>query len=468
MKIFDRVHGEMHLTPAAAHLAVHPAVFRLDAVRQLGGCVYVYPSATHTRREHSLGVAHLAGVWARHLGADERDVACVEVAGLVHDLGHGPFSHLFEDYVRESRPEWSHEEMALVLFDGMDTTPFFSDADRAFVRVLVRGLDAHEDWPTDAVGRDASKRFLTDLVHNKPTGLDVDKLDYLARDHLAVFGRPALDLGRLLRGTRVVEVEERRTTVAFDESVAPAVAEVYALRAKLHRQVYQYRNVVVVEGRLRDLMRDADERALPGRRFVDACDDPNLFLRLTDASVVDHHSSTHASLLLQRPIRLPVTACLRTTPACFDCGADTRLSDAFCVTCGASTVTRRGVAHDASSPALVPPECILGSDEVTRMMCIRLGRDDVRVHIVDVHCGAAVATTDPHGRVWRDYDPLRRVVFCSGDDLVSVTPVCLPERRHVRTAHCYLPATASPAEVAAAGEAFAEWVRTVGEVVERV
>ena len=67
MRICDRVHGEMTIPPFVAAIATHKIFHRLDSVRQLGGCAFVYPSATHTRREHSLGVCHLAGGMGSHL-----------------------------------------------------------------------------------------------------------------------------------------------------------------------------------------------------------------------------------------------------------------------------------------------------------------------------------------------------------------------------------------------------------------
>jgi len=71
------------------------------------GSSYVYPSANHTCKEHSIGVvAHLAGVAATHLRTsqpelriDDEDILCVKLAGPVHDIGHGPFSHMFEEFI---------------------------------------------------------------------------------------------------------------------------------------------------------------------------------------------------------------------------------------------------------------------------------------------------------------------------------------------------------------------------------
>ena len=134
--------------------------------------------------------------------------------------------------------------------------------------------------------------------------------------------------------------------------------------------------------------------------------------------------------------RLPATACLRTRPACATCGAGTGISDRFCCECGASTIDRVGVEEEGGDGALVPPECALTSADATRQLRARLGREDVTVHVTDVHVGARSVLTDAHGRLWRDYDPLRHVAFCGRDGSVigmAPTPFHVPAVRHVRT-----------------------------------
>ena len=499
-RVHDRIHGELELPPLVAAVSATAEFCRLDGVRQLGGCAYVYPSATHTRREHSLGVSHLAGRLGEHLRTqrpdlvDADDVLCLQLAGLVHDLGHGPFSHLFEVYVRETLPEWSHETMGLRVLDvllahhpELDLSLHFATspaANLAFVRLLVTGLDAAAPWPRAAVQRPETKRFLTEIVHNRVSGIDVDKLDYLARDALAVFGAvQPFAWERVLGAARVV-AHDGRYALAYDEGVAFEIAELYALRASLHRRVYQHRAVSVAEALLVDLMRALDTCLPPGARLVDAAQDVQAFVGLTDASVLHplrawpppspQFAQAHEAhrALYHRPwlARVPATACLRTRPGCAACGARTNIEDAFCAACGASTRDRPALPTGDGDGLLVPPECALTEAEVTRAVRAALGRGDARVHLIDVHCGAAVGVRDPHGRTWRDYDPLREVLFCArdGTSVLRMRPASfhVAEVRHVRTAHCYLPADATAAELQRARDGFAAWARTVGEVAE--
>jgi deoxynucleoside triphosphate triphosphohydrolase SAMHD1 len=109
----DEIHKSIDLCPVMTAF-IDTAVFqRLRSIKQLGTAQYVYMTANHSRFEHSLGVAHLAEKLCRKimerqpvLQCTEKDVLCVKLAGLFHDLGHGPFSHVYEKFVKDSLPNY--------------------------------------------------------------------------------------------------------------------------------------------------------------------------------------------------------------------------------------------------------------------------------------------------------------------------------------------------------------------------
>lgn len=194
--IFCNIHGHIEFEPVLVAIIDTPQFQRLRGLQQLGGSSFVYPGACHTRFSHSLGVAHLAGVLIDHLLSldqneyeiDKRDRACVKLAALCHDLGHGPFSHTFEVFVNRKRdekgqPHWHHENTSLQLFDYLISENDIDLAlyglklpeDVTFIKHLIRGIDEDEPWPTN-IGRPPKKRFLFDIVANKRNGIDVDKL----------------------------------------------------------------------------------------------------------------------------------------------------------------------------------------------------------------------------------------------------------------------------------------------------
>lgn len=124
-QIFCPLWGFIELTPLLSNILDTAEMQRLRDIKQLGATYFVYPSATHTRLEHSLGVCHLARLLGESLQKNQpelkitqRDIEIWQVAGLIHDIGHGPFSHLYDNYVKlVDEPE--HEERGLQIFDNL-------------------------------------------------------------------------------------------------------------------------------------------------------------------------------------------------------------------------------------------------------------------------------------------------------------------------------------------------------------
>lgn len=124
----------------------------------MGGCVFVFPGACHTRFEHSIGTSHLAGVFGRELQKKtteveitNKDILCLEVAGLCHDLGHGPFSHLFDQQfmnkAKKYKCTWKHEDASLKMvdkiFERIDYVDYLDKKDIKFIKALIKGLSSY-------------------------------------------------------------------------------------------------------------------------------------------------------------------------------------------------------------------------------------------------------------------------------------------------------------------------------------
>jgi hypothetical protein len=277
--ILDRVYEHVMLPMIVFDIIDTPEFQRLRNLMQLGSTSYLYPGATHTRFEHSIGVAHLAGLMLKkiarrqpELQVTEADIICVTVAGLCHDLGHGPFSHLFENIVNRIRrensggrsvPEWHHEKMSAKLLRRIlsrmnlaayDLTP----EDANLIELCINGLKPGEPWP-DNLGRPVTKRFILDIVSNKRNGIDVDKLDYFMRDSLCCYGRTAMDcqVARLLSSCKVISFENE-CQICFEEKLALGLGDIFTLRAKMHKYAYQHRIVKVIDHMLSDALLAAD------------------------------------------------------------------------------------------------------------------------------------------------------------------------------------------------------------------
>ena len=216
MEIFDRVHKTITCTPLAQQIIDTPEFQRLRRLKQLGASHFVFPCATHTRFEHSLGVAHLGRQMMHHLQHTQpeleitpRQVELVFLAGLCHDLGHGPYSHAFDELeAQRGRP--SHEHRSCVLAKKI-TQGFISEEEQKVVCDMVRG---------DGDG------FMYEIIANKRNGLDVDKLDYIVRDSTAIGWNVPIDIHRIIANTRVIG-----NHLTYNKKLHDDIFEVFRLRA---------------------------------------------------------------------------------------------------------------------------------------------------------------------------------------------------------------------------------------------
>lgn len=250
-------YGMVHLGIAASRIIQMPAFLRLQHLKQLGFAYLVYPTATHTRCEHCIGTSHLAHRLGERLHSkglvSEQEVETLEVAALLHDVGHGPFSHAFE----EASPGFHHEAESTRTAD-MVLTSLGWDAERiAQVQCMITGK----------VPARAAKPYLYEVVSNALSGLDVDKMDYLLRDHLHCFGTlPTMDPLRIMDNMEVVGGH-----LVVQSKEAENVMSLFALRAKMHSIVYQHRVVVAADMMFARGFREADLRydLMSGRRLDD-------------------------------------------------------------------------------------------------------------------------------------------------------------------------------------------------------
>ncbi len=182
----DTVHDHIEIDGVAAALLDTPAVQRLRHVKQLGTVQLVYPSANHTRFEHSLGVYHLASRALDHLGIGGKRADRIEAAAMLHDVGHGPFSHNLEALTHRRTGKY-HDDVDELLATGE-------------VGAVLRD---HDLDPDRIAGLVAGEGAYGQLVSGE---LDVDRMDYLVRDayHTGVpYG--TIDTERFVRELTFVE-----------------------------------------------------------------------------------------------------------------------------------------------------------------------------------------------------------------------------------------------------------------------
>ena len=286
--INDPVHGHMYFPGIVVDAIDTPQVQRLRELKQLGTSYYVFPGASHNRFEHSLGTAHLAtnmfDALRTRAASDVRDAltgadrVAVQLAGLCHDLGHGPFSHVFDNEFLPRRvagwhagdePPWNHEAMGADMFrwmvddNGMDLDKGVIDR----VCDLITSSNVESATP--------GTKFLWDIVANKRNSIDVDKFEYLLRDQHSTGVKGNVDVGRLMSFMKVIDDQ-----ICFKASEVYNVYDLFHTRANMHQKVYTHKKAKAIEYMIVDALVEAD--VAWDSEISKSIWDVNEFIRLDD------------------------------------------------------------------------------------------------------------------------------------------------------------------------------------------
>lgn len=227
--IRDPLYGPIVLDPLAQALVDTAAFQRLRRIKQLSEATAVYPSAVHTRFEHSVGVHHVARSIVRQLeergelaGVPGEEIALVPYAALLHDLGHHIGAHLLEEF---GWPGISHEENGAALFTTGDVGRLLASTGIPRAGEIVAELVLHQ-----------GDHVLGGVVSG---ACDADKLDYLARDAYHCGLPMAFDQGHLRHALTVVaDPATGARTVGIDAEALVSFEQMLLAKSTLFRSVY--------------------------------------------------------------------------------------------------------------------------------------------------------------------------------------------------------------------------------------
>jgi len=266
-EIRDPVHGYVKMTEVERDLIDTPFVQRLRRVHQLAGSYLVYPGAVHTRFEHVVGAMHIAGQIAESLaptsGIDQEQVQEVRIAALLHDVGHGPFSHMYEEVLAE-KTDVTHEDISqrIVL-------------ETQIRDVLERNGFSAKKMSAFAVGKESRRpRFMNEIIAG---GLSADIMDYLLRDSYFTgveYGK--VDIRRVIDSLQVAEGR-----LAVENAALYAFEALLLARYEMFKAVYFHRTVRAAELMLVQSMKLADDAL-----GLTDLSDLNGYLELTDEIVL--------------------------------------------------------------------------------------------------------------------------------------------------------------------------------------
>jgi len=196
-EIKDPVHGYVYITENEKEIIDSFPVQRLRRLRQLAGAEYVYPGANHTRFEHAIGVLYLAGRAIENPNISQyitrEEAEATRIAALLHDVGHGPFSHVFEHLLTKELNK-THEDLTLWIIKNSE------------LKDILNGIGYNaEDIGKQAIGKlhKKNKNFLNQIISS---AVDVDKLDFVIRDtHHTGAEYGFIDIYRLIHALDVLE-----------------------------------------------------------------------------------------------------------------------------------------------------------------------------------------------------------------------------------------------------------------------
>ncbi len=299
----DPLYGFVGITKREDRILDSYAIQRLARIKQLAHTYIVYPSAVHTRQEHALGTLNIAGRMCDELGVNRKEKQVVRAAALLHDAGHGPYSHLFEEIMRFVNGEdFSHENVTRLI---VEHDPAVRRALGSLRKDVLQVLEGDS--------------LLSDIISGS---LDADKMDYLRRDsyHTGVaYG--IFDLERVVRTVCRIR-ESDRDYVAIEEKGREALESYRLARYSMHTQVYEHHARLIADDMfLRAVISAISDGQFP-REYFDTSDPAKFlpkYMDLDDNSI-EHHilrnvkgmsreliADVRARKLLKRAYELPLT-----------------------------------------------------------------------------------------------------------------------------------------------------------------
>jgi len=274
LDIIDPIHDFIRVYDHELKIIDTPVFQRLRRIRQLSGAHLTYPAAQHTRFEHSLGVMHIAsqaGEALREKGIIKQDdIEKLRLAGLLHDIGHGPFSHLFEEIIQKKKI--SHEDFGknIILKSAIGDTLSQNGYDKKIITKIAFG--------------DSKFQYLNEIVSG---ALSADMMDYLLRDGYFTGAEHAkIDHKRL---TQSLDVHKKK--LALEKSALYSFESMMHSRYQMFKAVYFHKTVRAAEVMLLEALRLSDDE------FGFTSFNLNEYTKLTDEYVLSMLITSKSSKL---------------------------------------------------------------------------------------------------------------------------------------------------------------------------
>ena len=274
LDIIDPIHDFIRVYEHELSIIDSPIFQRLRRIRQLSGAHLTYPAAQHTRFEHSLGVMHIASQAGQALSEKDilksDDIEILRLAGLLHDIGHGPFSHLFEEIIQEKKI--SHEDFGreIILKSEIGDNLSKNGFDKKLITKIAFG--------------NSKFQYLNEIVSG---ALSADMMDYLLRDGYFTGAEHAkIDHKRI---TQSLDVHKKK--LSLERSALYSFESMMHSRYQMFKAVYFHKTVRAAEVMILEALRLSDDE------FGFTTFNLNEYVNLTDEYVLSSLVSTQSSKL---------------------------------------------------------------------------------------------------------------------------------------------------------------------------
>jgi HD superfamily phosphohydrolases len=241
--IRDSVHGDIFIENKYMRIVNTKEFQRLRRIKQLSVGNYIFPSAEHTRLSHSIGTFHLMKKIIQHIEAQlnninilisEKDKELALLIALLHDVGHGPFSHAFEGVLDKNHEQWTKE---IILGNTEINREIVQNFGQDYPKQLVKLISKENSKADNKIGKKELDLFfvIKSLISSQ---LDADRLDYLVRDARStgvVFGD--IDLSRIIESIRITEVDDEIYVCVPQKNVLD-IKNYLLARDSMHESVY--------------------------------------------------------------------------------------------------------------------------------------------------------------------------------------------------------------------------------------
>jgi len=277
--IYATIHGFIHFKNEDLQFLDNRWMKRLKRIKQLGLLDHVFPSASHSRFEHVLGVYNYANIYMDYLENNSenyktkmktkeiftaKEKRCVSLAGLFHDLGHGPFSHIFDSVVlpnccpnidgatHEKRSQWIVEE----IFKEVQPKGF-TGYDIDLIKKIIEPCESmiNVDGHGIKTYHGVEKPYLFEIINNELNSIDVDKFDYLQRDAKHIGLDYTFNPNRIFNKSFV---SPDTNSIVYDKTLESNIFDMYYTRYKFHKDIYNHKTVKLIELMLGDSFIEAN------------------------------------------------------------------------------------------------------------------------------------------------------------------------------------------------------------------